>query len=144
MKRNTNISFTNIFLIVFSLAIVVSGLIKRETSRKQGLKLMKGHKIASGKIKDFGVSSGRGGYPAEFTFRTEGKRYVVTLSKYVFCKKYSSREKYEIHQTEFPVVYNPSNPKISRILLRGKDYQKYNVPMPDTLKPVIKKYFDCN
>jgi hypothetical protein len=49
-----------------------------------------------------------------------------------------------IYYFNFPVVYLPNDPTRSRILLKIEDYQKYNVPIPDTLVDVLVHYFNCD
>lgn len=134
----------NTFFIVFFSFVLICIILRRIIYKNEGIILKENHQITFGNITYFGSSAGGAAAAPEYTFRSNGKKYDVTFYSSTFCKRFSTKDEYNIQRTKFPVIYNPDNPEISRILLRKKDYRKYNVPIPDTLKHIIDKYFECD
>lgn len=139
------INLSNGVLLLFLFLAFTIALKNRLIYIYEGIELQKDYKITSGYISHLGSGGRTASLPA-YTFKAaNNKEYTVGIGTFKFCSSYSSHgAKYLIQQIEFPVVYSSKNPKVSRILLRKKDYQKYNVPMPDTLRPIIRKYFECD
>ncbi len=134
--------FRDTVLIIFFSFALLTALVNYLTYKRQGKALEDNYKITSGNIVDFGYSMASASAPPEYSFKVNKKRYTVTLRDCSPCKRFSNRSKYYIQRTKFPVIYDPKNPEVSRMLLRKKDYERYNVPIPDTLKPIIERYFE--
>lgn len=105
--------------------------------------LLDSHKLIMGRITDYGYSAGGAGAAAEYMFKINQKKYEEPFAKKLFCIRLSKEDKRIISNTDFPVIYSPENPEISRILLRSEDYRKYGVKIPERLSSTIANYFDC-
>jgi len=142
MEYKKNDSTTKIVLIIVTV-ILFFMLVKHFTSRS---KLKKSFIIANGKISDFGHDVGGKSISPYFTFKVNQVKIERPFSMDKFCNpphKYSLTEKREILNQNYLVIYNPDKPEISEILLHDKDFEKYGVPYPDSLRQVLETYFDC-
>lgn len=107
--------------------------------------LLDNFKITKGKIIDLGNPSGKGGSPPIYKYEVDSKVFKSNMRSNSYCGfnlQHITFNKIKKHY--FPVVYIPYKPETSRILLKIEDYQKYNVPIPDTLAEVLVEYFNCD
>lgn len=107
--------------------------------------LLDNFKITEGKIIDLGNSSSRGGSAPIYKYKVDSKVFKSNIRSNSYCGfNFQHIPFNKIKKQYFPVVYIPYKPETSRILLRIEDYQKYNVPIPDTLAEVLVDYFNCD
>lgn len=123
-----------ILLLVFCVVGVIWGITRQK-------KLQNSNEIGTGKTTAF-KSGGRGnagGIWIDFVLTVNGKEYKGS-SRYQTYQVSNDNLRDHIINRNFPVVYNPSNPSISSLLLTQKDFSRFGYPFPDTLRWVLQ-YF---
>lgn len=134
----------NILLGIIFISMLLFIFIARLRYYSEEKDLAQKYEIAIGKITYFGYSAGSATGSPEYTFNLNNHKIVESFKQNVFCRRLSNEDERIIKSIKFPVIYSPSNPDVSRILLKRSDFKKYEVPFPDSLKYVIEKYFDCD
>ena len=92
-------------------------------------------------IVDFGFVGGGSDIGPSYWFRVNGKKYDGQFSSAKFNQRLSTKEEDNLKKEKFIVCYYTSDPSINRLLLSEKDFLKYKVDCPDSMKTVLKKYF---
>lgn len=101
--------------------------------------------ITDGKIIDLGMVSGRGGHPPIYKYKIGSDTYKSSIRSNQYCGYNLGHIPFEkIKNFNFPVIFDPSKPETSRIILKIQDYDKYNIQIPDTLAEVLVEYFNCD
>ncbi|MFO0322978.1 MAG: hypothetical protein ACK504_11200 [Bacteroidota bacterium] len=75
----------------------------------------------------------KGNYSFHIEFYDNRNNLIKVKSTLIFGRRDSS-----IVKKKFPVVYNCDNPKEYCILITKDNFEKYNIPFPDSLKWVNK------
>ena len=138
--RNHNKEFFFIGLFLFMFIIIMSNNYNKNRKLET---LFDNRSVSYGRITYFG-SSGRSAAPPEYTFHVNNKKFLSVFYNVRFCKRVSRVNQFNFSKNKFPVIYNPTNPEINQILLNIEDYNKYNIPIPDTLAEVLVEYFNCD
>ena len=105
------------------------------------LSLYIGHAVGIVQVYDYstGGRGNAGGIWIDHILEVNGKSYKSS-SRYLTTDITSEGLKHLMNKT-FPVVYNPSSPSNSRLMLLPKDFEKWGYSFPDSLKwllPYIK------
>lgn len=95
--------------------------------------IQKDTQITNGKILSTSVSY-RGGVYVEYSFEdNNGKSWETEQPMNIEMWKRNS-----FVNKRFPVVFSKMKPEINEILIFPKDFEKYNIPFPDSLQWVKK------
>lgn len=133
---------TSIFILFFIILFLLGLNNKLKYNNiTQNLKIS--NSVSQAKIIKLGYQ-GRVSTSPEYSFFVDGKKYISEIMSTSYCGDISNLNAAKIYKFEFPVVYNPSNPNENRILLKIEDYNKFNVPIPDTLAEILVEYFNCD
>ena len=101
--------------------------------------LIKDHKMSIAKISDCSYG-GRGNAATItfiFNFYVDNKSIGGSSSLNSSELNFEDAKSFLLGRT-FPVIYNPGNPKNNLILIRPKDFGKFNYSFPDSLKWILK------
>lgn len=97
-----------------------------------------------GLIISFGSSGGKtADIPAKYVFDVEGKRYEGFFNREKLCYIPAGKDAAMLMKLKIPVLYDPQNPSINRILVKKRDYKRYKVQYPDSTRASMEKYFGC-
>jgi hypothetical protein len=130
-KQKRDIFFSIGFLSLFALLIVV-GIHRRnslDNSHNLGVAIPYSYS-ANGR-------GNAGSLNIDYSYKLNDKEYKATLAITTFELSAYDCNNYFIG-TSFPVVYSPSNPSNSILLIRPKDFKRFGVPFPDSLRWVLK------
>lgn len=120
-------------------------MLKELNYKQETETLLDNFKITEGKIIDLGNPSGKGGRSPVYKYVVDSKTFKSNIRSNSYCGFNLQNIPFnKIKKYYFPVVYFPYKPETSRILLTIEDYQKYNVPIPDTLAEILVDYFNCD
>ncbi|MNS42037.1 tRNA(Glu)-specific nuclease WapA precursor [compost metagenome] len=87
------------------------------------------------------ISSGnsyKGELTLDYEFRVGNKIYKGAAGPYT---KIPSRNYSDFQGKSFSVIYEKNKPENSGLLLTPSNFERYNIPYPDSLKWIEKKYF---
>jgi hypothetical protein len=130
-KKKRDLIYFSLF-IIFVIGYVVYALVAKRN-------LEKDHKLTIATTYDCSAN-GRGNagrLNIEYTFNLNGEQFKATATLLTSelseedCKNYFMGK-------EFPVVYLPSNPSNSILLIRPKDFSRFGYTFPDSLNWVLK------
>jgi hypothetical protein len=123
-----------ILLLVFCTVGAIWGVFRQNS-------LKKNHKIGTGITTDYtaGGRGNAGGIWIDFVLTVGDKKYKGS-SSYQTSEISGHDLRHHILNKNFPVVYNPSNPSVSSLLITPKDFSRFGYPFPDTLRWVLQ-YF---
>lgn len=127
-------SMLGVVLLIFCAAGAIWGVV-----RQNGLK--SDHKIGVGRTTNYkaGGRGNAGGIWIDFEFTVGDKKYKGS-SSYQTTEISGQDLRDHILDKNFPVVYSPSNPSNSSILIIPKDFDRFGYSFPDTLRWVLQ-YF---
>lgn len=142
----------NIFLaIIFSFffLVIILNIYNNNVKGKELINLHKtteGRLIFSGRGGNYYINdSSRGGSRVKYQYSVNNISYEEVVHVDKFCKNWRGfKTLSKMAKYRYPVLYNPTNPSISRILLKKRDYIYYNQEVPDSLECHIFRFFDCN
>ena len=115
------------FIIVFF--IIALFVLAAYYSNRQEQKLINNHKTTSGHITKI-VKYPKQRYSLKYEFYIGSEKYIGT---------YSVAEYYtDLVNTNFPVIYNPSDPTENEMLIFYEDFEKYSEVYPDSIRWATK------
>lgn len=132
-KQQVN-KIMGILLLVFCVVGAIWGIARQNS-------LKKSNKIATGTATGFraGGRGNAGGILIHFVLTVHGKEYKGS-SSYETTEISVYDVQTHIINKRFPVIYNPSNPSISSLLITPKDFSRFGYSFPDSLTWVLQ-YF---
>jgi|SRR5665213_161771 len=121
--------------IIIALVLIGTGLIWALSNKN---KLLAVHKITNALVNDC-YSGGRGylGTTILYKFALDGKEVNGSAAFSYNALNLSNAKAYILGKT-FPVVYDPQHPLNNLILIRQKDFMQFSIPMPDSLRWLLK------
>lgn len=130
-KRKMNIVLA-VGLVFISVCILVYAFVRKNT-------LEKNPQLGVAVTYDYSVNGrgNAGGLNIEYAFNLNAKKYKATLALTTYELSAYNCKNYFIG-TSFPVVYDPSNPSNSLLLIRPKDFKRFGIPFPDSLNWVLR------
>jgi hypothetical protein len=117
-------------LLLFCVIGGVIGIIRQK-------KLKNSFTMGVARVYDYSIGGrgNAGGIWIDYILEVEGKSYKNS-SLYSTNEIRTEDLKYFINRT-FPVVYNPSNPSISSLMVLPKDFRNKGYVFPDTLRWIL-------
>lgn len=127
---------------VFFILMITFVIVTQLNQSKDEEKLSQKFGFTYGTIVKFRVES-RYSSPGKYRFSLDDKVYNEIIINDPFCDTPTGEDKHKILSMRFPVVYSPIDPKINRVLLDRKSYQKFGFEYPDSIKWISDRYFIC-
>jgi len=127
-KKKQNL--LGILLLVFCVVAGIWGIVRQK-------KLKNNHVIGTARVYNYS-SGGRGnagGVWIDYVISVNGKNFKGS-TRYLSNEISSGELNYFLGKT-FPVVYNPSNPSISSLMLLPKDFSNRGYVFPDSLRWIL-------
>ncbi len=131
----------------YTISILVLIILASVLFRKYQLELVEVNEIkidyatVEGKISKFKRTISGKLSPTKYYYKINNKRYEEAFVNQEPCGTLSDYQKDLLRQSTFPVVYSRKNPRLSRILIRPKDFQQFDLAFPDSLHTIYTKYF---
>jgi hypothetical protein len=122
----------SILLLIFCVIGAIWGIARQNS-------LKKNNKIGMGTVTSFraGGRGNAGGIWIHYVFEFEGKKYKGSSRHHTYEISSSDLHNYVLNKN-FPVVYNPSNPSISSLLITPKDFSRFGYSFPDSLTWILQ------
>jgi hypothetical protein len=130
-KKKRDMVYFSLF-IVFVIGYVVYALVAKHN-------LEKDHNLTVANTYDCSANGrgNAGGLYIEYTYKIDGRQYKETAALSTSELSLDDCKEYFIGK-DLPLVYLPSNPSNSSLLIRPIDFKRFGYPFPDSLKWVLK------
>ena len=116
--------------------ILIGAVIVWALSNKK--KLLDNYKITNAIVNDcYSGGIGHVGITILYRFNLEGKEITGTATFNNDILSLPNAKQYVLGKT-FPVAYNPQHPSNNSLIIRKKDFNQFNINMPDSLKWLLK------
>lgn len=139
-KKNKRSAFITLFFFMFILVGVAFMRYRYvQYLEQEDELLMKEYVITKGTIYE-NKSTGKAGKVINYSFNYVGGEEKRSLETTQFCTYYMESKFMTFKGKEFVVIYYPHDPKISRMLICKKEFEKFNIPWDSYSDSVYQEY----
>ncbi len=129
--------------VIFVVALLMFWLVGFIGNNRNNKLLDGKYEMTFGYINDLGFNGGGSVVTPSYNYKVDKKSFRGSYSFNQYCQQFSDYHLKKIKGKKLPVIYYPYDPKISKIVLKRKDFIKYRIEYTSEYQDLLEEFFDC-